>query len=158
MSDLLIKSIITNRIGQQEVLWTTMAELWLTRVYPWSWHQGNKQFLNEVDKISKTEFNNCFIIHILEAFSYFELLWVFKSFRIGSKQWSLNDNLDKCSISFRYCILSCQLHTLLYIDWMLLINQLFHSKSYVEKSKLLNMEGKVFLLSANKRQLAKYWN
>ena len=37
-------------------------------------NQGNKQFLNEVDMISKTEFNNCFIIHILEAFSYFELL------------------------------------------------------------------------------------
>ena len=67
-------SIITNRIGQQEVLWTMVAEPRMTMVYPWSWHQGNKQLLNEVKHdIQKLNSIIVLLYIFLEAFSYFEL-------------------------------------------------------------------------------------
>ena len=66
--------IITNRIGQQEVLWTTMPETWVTMVYPWSWHRVISNNWMRLSMISKTELNNCFIANFLEAFSYFEHL------------------------------------------------------------------------------------
>ena len=67
---------------------------------------------------------------------FWATLWVCKSFRTlhWLRPWKLGRHWsweDKCSISFRYCILSCQLHTLLYMDWMLLTNQLFHRKSCI---------------------------
>ena len=128
---------------------------WQKHGWPWSIHGLDARVISDywmrLNLISKTELNNCFITNFLEAFSYFEHLsrfakgweyYTLRSWKLG-RYWSRE---DKCSRSLRYCILSCQLHTLLYIDWMLLTNQLFHCKAYVWCSKLLNIYREVFVL------------
>ena len=129
MSNLFIKSIITNRIGHQEVLWTNMAEPWMTMVYPWSWHGVARDYSMRFSMIS-----NMFVKRHSAILSFPLSLQKFENSTCTIRPWKLGRHWsweDKCSISFRYCILSCQLHTLLHIDWMLLTNQLFYSKSYV---------------------------
>ena len=134
MSDLLIKSIITNRIGQQELLWTMVAEPRMTMVYPWSWRQGNKQLLNEVKH--DTQKLNSIIVLLYIFWRHSAIL----SFPLSLQKFENTTRTKaletKQTLTLRRLMeykhqvlhLSCQLQTLLYIDWMLLTNQI-RSKS-----------------------------
>ena len=133
MSDLLIKSIITNRIGQQEVLWTMVAEPRMTMVYPP--HQGNKKLLNEVKHDIQTL--NSIIVSLYIFWRHSAIL----SFPLSLQKFENTTSTKALEtkqtltlgrlMEYKHQVLhlSCQLQTLLYIDWMLLTNQLFRSKS-----------------------------
>ena len=112
-----------------------VAEPRMTMVYPWSWHQGNKQLLNEV-KHDIQKLNSIIVLLYI-----FWRLSAILSFPLSLQKFENTTRTKaletKQTLTLRRLMeykhqvlhLSCQLQTLLYIDWMLLTNQLFRSKS-----------------------------
>ena len=83
---------------------------------------------------AKAELNNCISIHFLnnlqKTFSDFaKVREQYKDEGLGNWRDFEHDKIT--AISTAAATLSCQLHKLLNIDWMLSTNQIFHSKSNV---------------------------
>ena len=134
-SDFIILWLIANSrlICSSRVLLQTELDIrksceqtWQNHEWPWSIH-GLDIGVTSNCWTRLSMISNMFVKRHSAIWAF---LWVCKSLRTVHvlRPWKLGRHWsweDKCSISFRYCILSCQLHTLLHIDWIFLTNQLF---------------------------------
>ena len=108
-------------------------QTWQNHEWPWSIHGLGIGVVRDCS-MRFSMISNMFVKRHSAILSFPLSLQKFENSTCIIRPWKLGRHWsweDKCSISFRYCILSCQLHTLLHIDWMFLTNQLFYSKSYV---------------------------
>lgn len=83
----------------------------------------------------KTKFTDCFVVHFLNNLQIETLFFEFAKFcghhtDKGLGNWADFDPFMKTTLSTAGIEISCQLHTLLYIDYMLLTNYSFQSNSY----------------------------